>query len=459
MSTSSTEEKQYPNFKLDDTLHLAQTNFLTPHVIETITKALTSYKEVANMHQSQEYIFDYLEQKLPKKLFEGLFNKFITSDEVQNMMLSKKADIFNVNAVPYHGPRCSDGHGSAFVIWRYLRLKGVDLDNINFYSCHHLQETQQIHGFVDKLKDKHVVMCDFSYRPSQLLKIISVCKSFLILDHHKTAQTDLVHIPSNLKVFDMKRSGCGITWDTFFPLEPLPRFLAYIQDRDLYSRKLTETSEFVAYFYDQEFDFVQWEEYMLDNKVDEAIAKGKTILAYQKIVIDRLVNRASYFMQKVPNDGKIQIILYVNCPEFKSDIGNALMEKYPFGDFAVVWDYNAYRDQTAVSLRSIDTKSDVSVIAKKLGGGGHRNASGVTLSGIHGVLPFETVEDYGVCGLLNNGVRSVCKTSSNAGMFNLPFQGQGKSNNKSISYVLFKVKEVNPKWFESEFVNILKSHF
>ena len=357
--------------------------------------------------------------------------------DVQQLMTRKQLDISQTNVVIYHG-NCSDGFGSAFIIWLYLKSKGVDITSVMFVPAHHLQESQQLFQvFVDKFKDKNVVICDFSYRPSQLLKIISYCKSIMILDHHKTAQTDLVHIPTNLKIFDMNRSGVGITWDVFFPGEKLPKFLAHIQDRDLWAHKLPETTDFVTFFYEQGFDFEQWEKYLSDEEVSQAINRGREWQVYQKIIIGKMVKKASYFMQRI--DGKINIVLYVNSSEFKSDIGNTLLEKYPFGDFSVVWDYNAYRDQTAISLRSTNVKADVSLVAKKLGGGGHRNASGVILTECKGLLPFEKVDDKGVLGLLANGKSLV-----------------SSSNGKSVSYALFKTKYTP---FDSELLGILKSYF
>jgi len=50
-------------------------------------------------------------------------------------------------------------------------------------------------------------------------------------------------------------------------------------------------------------------------------------------------------------------------------------------DFAVVWCYNGEANQTSFGLRSCDDRADVGKIAKSLGGGGHRNASGVTIKG------------------------------------------------------------------------------
>jgi oligoribonuclease NrnB/cAMP/cGMP phosphodiesterase (DHH superfamily) len=87
-----------------------------------------------------------------------------------------------VDVVLYHGD-CHDGFGSAFIAWLYFD-GGRD---IQYIACHHGTE------FVDyeKVTGKNVLMCDFAYPLKELSKIIEVCNSFLVIDHHQTAQARL----------------------------------------------------------------------------------------------------------------------------------------------------------------------------------------------------------------------------------------------------------------------------
>ena len=72
-----------------------------------------------------------------------------------------------------------------------------------------------------------------------------------------------------------------------------------------------------------------------------------------------------------------------------SEIGAALSPKC---DFAVIWFYDHDTRQVKVSLRAHHEDSDVSEIAKKYGGGGHRKAAGFNLPvGIN----IETIFDVG----------------------------------------------------------------
>nr|AEX62254.1 hypothetical protein mv_R49 [Moumouvirus Monve] len=357
------------------------------------------------------------------------------ADFFKNKVLEKD----NIDVVLYHG-HCMDGFGSAFIIWHYYKMNyGIEAaDKIMFIPCYHQKDLQTFSSeFLEKIKDKNVIMCDFSYKYHQFLNIITLSNSFMILDHHKTAQVELANIPEYLKIFDMNRSGVGITWDFFFPDKLISKFLAHIQDRDIWTFKLAKTNEFIAYFNEQDFNFTSWEKYLLDDNVNEAILTGEKWLEYQKITINKIIKRTSYIIQNIKD--QYTIVLYVNSPEFKSDIGNKLFYFFPFGDFSCVWDYSLYKDETYYSLRSTNDRYDVSTIAKVFGGGGHRNASGLAFSGMKGCLPYERINDYGLVELF---------TQNNKG-----------KNNNGESFVLFKTKEIMNEWFVEKYVNLIRRKY
>ena len=54
---------------------------------------------------------------------------------------------------------------------------------------------------------------------------------------------------------------------------------------------------------------------------------------------------------------------------------------YPNANFALCHSQNSFTGETYLSLRSVDTATDVEVIASKFGGGGHRNAAGCIIPG------------------------------------------------------------------------------
>lgn len=381
----------------------------------------------------------------------------------------ENSDSFNKNEIDvvlYHGS-CSDGFGSAFIIYyyfkrllnateikkeqkpqigsiygqgtiiRYIR-DDVTIKEIIFIPCYFLKKGDVLsENFLNEMTGKNVIMCDFSYPYGELYKLIGITKSFKILDHHKTAKNDLEKISDDLKIFDMDRSGVGITWDYYFPNEPYPKFLAYVQERDLWTKRIPKTDEFIAFFYEQEFDFDLWETFINEEIVEKSIQTGTAWIDYQNIIMNKIINKASYIIQEINN--RYMIVLYSNSPEFKSDIGNKIFNKYPFGDFSVIWDYDLYKNQTLCSLRSTDDRSDVSEIAKIFGGGGHRNASGVMFEGPKPCLDFPRIDDHGILYLLLHGKK---------GIFNL--------NSEESSYIIFRVNEIKPEWTSEKLFDLIK---
>lgn len=340
-----------------------------------------------------------------------------------------------VDFVLYHG-NCSDGFGSAFVVWHYYDINNLKMPE--FIACKHTTEEPFNKEFLDKLTGKNVFMCDFSYKYQYLEKIIGAASSFMILDHHKSAKLDLESVPDHQKIFRMDKSGCGIVWDFYFEDKPLPKFLAHIQDRDIWEFKLADTENFTTYFYEEKFDFELWREYLDENKVQDAINCGKSWISYKDIVIDNIIRNSRWIVQKIDNN--YVIIVYSNSSIFKSEIGSRLFSKYPFADFSCVWDYKLGIDKTIYSLRSTDNRYDVSLISKKFGGGGHRNAAGLELSGLVNPLPFDTLdmEDLNI----------FFKDDNVTGKITL-----GKLDH---NYVLFEVNAFNDKWIEPNCFNLIK---
>ena len=130
-----------------------------------------------------------------------------TNNEIIVSTLNKILDRNKINIVLYHA-RCFDGFACAFIVWYYYKQHfGIEAaNNIIYIPCQHQGESSD--GLVKKLPDefmkklvgKNILMCDFSYNSDQLSKIISVSNSFMILDHHKTAEAELKMYPIIKKI-------------------------------------------------------------------------------------------------------------------------------------------------------------------------------------------------------------------------------------------------------------------
>jgi oligoribonuclease NrnB/cAMP/cGMP phosphodiesterase (DHH superfamily) len=265
--------------------------------------------------------------------------------------------------VIYHDA-CADGWCSAWV----ARL---GLPDAEFVAAQYGQDPPH-HA---ALSGRRIYIVDFSYKRPVISDMAQACNRITILDHHKTAQAELdgLELPGVSVTFDMGKSGAMLTWERFFPGEPPPLLVQYVQDRDLWKWAMPDSREVSASLASRPWTFEEWN-YLrvhMDREAGlrELVAEGKAILRYQDGVV------ASHVKNAVPVTVAGHEILAVNSTTLISEIAGKLAEGMPFGacyfrraDGKFVW-----------SLRSRDGGVDVSEIAKQFGGGGHRAAAGFTI--------------------------------------------------------------------------------
>lgn len=341
----------------------------------------------------------------------------------------------NIDTVVYHAG-CLDGFGSAFIVWYYYKIKyGIEKANsIKYLPFDHRCKK----NISNKFNDKTVLICDFSFNLEKTRQLIQIVKSLLIIDHHKSALENLDTIDDKFKIFDMNMSGVGLTWKYFFG-NKMPKFLKYIQDYDLWMFKYSETKKFISYISNTWFDFIEWEKYLSSDHLEKCIEIGKHYFKNQSNIV-RNILRSSYFKIHEINQ-KYFIVAYVNSSMLKSELGNKMMKKYRFCDFACIWNYenNSY---TKYSFRSTNKKYDVLTIASNFNGGGHRNASGCEFSGCITQLPFNSVNDT---YLINVIARSKIKIF----IF----------NTKPEKFVILECENINNDWFGDKYTDMIKRCF
>lgn len=293
----------------------------------------------------------------------------------------------DVDIVISHYP-CCDGFTSRLACYIFMNKYHQD-KSVTYINGYHNGTLPDLEQF----QNKNVLICDFSYRKDFLIKMLSVVNNLLIIDHHKSAEKDLAEIDERHKIFDMNRSGAYLTWQYFFPNEPVPLLIQYVQDRDIWTKKLPNTDCFASWFYTLPFDEKIYSEYLDDQKLLEGIEnQGKAYYELNNHYTKETVNSSSPKFSKIGD--KYYFITYVNTNVLKSDVGSAIFQKYPLSDFSVAYSINDWNNSTSFSLRSTNDRSDVSTIAFSFGGGGHRNASGVKLNLVTNTLP-STVYDTG----------------------------------------------------------------
>lgn len=216
---------------------------------------------------------------------------------------------------------------------------------------------------------RDVLIVDFSYDRDVLIDLKRKAKSLQVIDHHKSAQEQLSGLDYCL--FDMNRSGAGLTWDFLFPDQPRPDLVNYIEDRDIWTWKLPNSKEISAALNCYPKDFATWD--ALEKRDFATLAEeGKIIRKYEARELDVVKGMA----REVTIRG--HKVLAANSAFLQSEGGEALAKERPF---SVCW--NVKKDgRVYFSLRSrVPDGIDVAQIAQTFGGGGHKHAAGF-------IIPF-----------------------------------------------------------------------
>ena len=263
-------------------------------------------------------------------------------------------DPSSVQVVIYHA-NCNDGFGAAYSAWKLLGNRA------EYHAASHGSPPPDVTG-------KKVVILDFSYNNATTKALIEQAEELWVIDHHKSNMVEL-HDISNTH-FDMTKSGAMLAWEYFHPGKEAPKFISYIQDRDLWQWELPYSKEFSAAFDMVPWNFDEYEKFEDDSVFDDAVKRGSYILAYSKTVIKKVCDKATKRKYKEYD------VMVVNSSHWMSEIGATLAKDC---DFAMIWYYDHDASIYKVSLRAFHDTMDVSEIAKSFGGGGHRKAGGFVL--------------------------------------------------------------------------------
>lgn len=287
--------------------------------------------------------------------------------------------------VIYHD-HCADGFGAAWACWMRWR------DTCEYMPASYGHTPPDVTG-------KDVLIVDFSYKRDVLREMGRAAKSIIVLDHHKTAAADLADWAIDdvagefwagdnpLKavrlndervgqpiaaLFDMERSGARLAWEFCHEVET-PLLIRLIEDRDLWRFTMEDTKPFSLWLRSEPFSFDRFE--LLAQQLEEAgdshdiMTEARAMQRFADAKVDEIASFA-----KRRRIGAHEPVV-VNCPPmFASEVGHALLDKHPDAPFAAT--YFDGPNGRMWSLRSRDDREDVSAVAAKFGGGGHRNAAG-----------------------------------------------------------------------------------
>lgn len=269
----------------------------------------------------------------------------------------------------YHND-CLDGFSGAWAAWKKFGRKA------DYIGVNHNEPPPK------GLKDKEIYMIDFTYPEQIIKKMLHDNRRVTSIDHHISAKkaTLMTHNP----LFDNDHSGAVLAWKYFHQNKKIPQLLKYVEDIDLWRFALPYTEEIIAALDIEEKTFKNWSALVRNledyKKRREYINRGAILLKYENVKVDYLADKKAVL---VKFEGYKTYA--VNTPVFISKTGHVLTKKLP--PIAIIW--HQADNKVIVSLRS-NGRVDVSKIAKKYGGGGHKAAAGFTLKSLKDI-PWKAI--------------------------------------------------------------------
>lgn len=273
--------------------------------------------------------------------------------------------LFHAKSVKPFRP-CIDGIFSAYAAW-------LALPEAVLIPAMYGEENAPTHGW--GVGDT-IYLIDLTYPSPIIEKWADTGAKVIILDHHKQAMQDLQYLSDRVsKTFDMQRSGAVIAWEYFHPHLPIPELFQYVQDRDIWTKKLPGC-DLINFALVDSFDDKSFVQVLITIHKFMGDLEAVNTLNELGQVVQKQIDAAIDYAVRHHGTRCVMgnIVPYFFCRtkrEFQaySDIGHALCKAHPNAPFAIVQTGDGW------GLRSAG-RSDVASTAKLMGGGGHVAASG-----------------------------------------------------------------------------------
>jgi len=220
--------------------------------------------------------------------------------------------------------------------------------------------------------NEEVVIVDFSLqKPGDFEKLLEITKRVIWIDHHKTAIEKWKHLDGNIE--GIRRDGvaaCELTWEYFYPDEPIPPVVELLGDYDIWAFKHGDATNYLQAgikLNDTKPESGMWAEW-LDPEYypDREIKEGKVALQYRDNYYAELIKSWAFF---TTFEG--YKVIACNAGSVSSQLFDTVKEDY---DIMMPFVFDGKRWTVSVYTKKSDI--DCSELAKKYGGGGHRQAAG-----------------------------------------------------------------------------------
>lgn len=233
-------------------------------------------------------------------------------------------------------------------------------------------------NYGDKIPDltgHDVILCDFSLQPEQIMiDAILKANTFTWIDHHISA-IELFKTYSIAGLRSTEFAACELAWMYFFPDEKIPLGVTMLGAYDNWRHN--EDMDILGYeWYNNSFD--------TDPKIfdwDNEVFQASPDIIYQQAALGAVSYRKDKqdWARQMKNSFEVEYqglkALCLNTQAKSSMIFGDKLNNY---DFVSVF-YMIGSGKWKYTFYSASDKTDVSVLARQLGGGGHTHASGACL--------------------------------------------------------------------------------
>lgn len=267
--------------------------------------------------------------------------------------------------VTYHKD-CIDGTAAAAVVLRKF-------PNAKLFPLAHAYTQQDIEPILASLEPDtacYTVDCGLGVK-----EFLNAGHAVITLDHHIGGKESFEAIAQENRnytyVFDNAKSGTSLAWSYFFPDEPQPDVVKYVEDADLwlwrYGKETKDVNNYISMFRNDPPAMLG----LIEGDLSDIRSRGEVISMYADKEIAEQITLPAV-------DIKIgeYVVPAFNITSYQSASGNTLSEK--LGKAVAMFTIRG--DEVKCSFRSKDHHEPTSLeLAQLLGGGGHKNAAGATI--------------------------------------------------------------------------------
>ena len=225
---------------------------------------------------------------------------------------------------------------------------------------------------IDLIKNETVYMVDFSFSNIKDMIWLNDLCDFHWIDHHKSAIEKMDGFKCK-GLREIGKSGCELTWEYLFPDKKMPEFVRLLGRYDVWDHKDADVLPFQSGMRMQDDTMPEsniWDDLLNDDGslIERIINSGRTILSYERKQNEIYAKGMHY---ETEFEGLRAIV--INKAFQNSKIFDSVYDPEKH-DVMIL--FGVKPNEFKYSIYSTKDEVDVSKIAVKYGGGGHKGAAG-----------------------------------------------------------------------------------